>query len=107
MYNLRETNDAINDVTALAIYMIDEFKNDIAALNFLENYDSAIQSLRRFPYRFRGISIETMGYEIRLKPYDTYNIFFVVNENKNEIVIIRVLKDLQDWKSIVFQYVND
>jgi len=37
------------------------------------------ESLETFPFGYRGISFEYRGYEIRLKPYDSYHIFFIVD----------------------------
>ena len=57
--------------------------------------------LSAFPIGYRGISIEYRGYEIRLKPFDTYNLFFIVDDEMGQIVILRLLKNLQDWKRIL------
>lgn len=100
-YELKETLEAVHDVTNLAKYMIDEFKNHKAALDFLDNYDREIQKLKTFPFGYRGISFEYRSYEIRLKPYDTYNVFFVVDVRNEEIVILRVLKDREEWQVIL------
>ena len=51
-----------------------------ASHDFLERYDKEIQQLKTFPFGYRGISFEYQGMEIRLKPYATYNIFFVVDQ---------------------------
>lgn len=32
---------------------------------------------------------------------DTYNMFFVVDDEMGQIVILRLLKNLQDWKQIL------
>lgn len=101
-YRIRETNEAIQDVTNLAAYMINELKNHKAAMDFIDAYDKEAGNLITFPFGFRGISIEYRGNEIRLKPFGTYNIFFVVDTIDNIIYILRVLKDLQDWKSIIY-----
>lgn len=45
--------------------------------------------------------MEYRGYEIRLKPFDTYNLFFVVDDEMGQIVILRLLKNLQDWNQIL------
>lgn len=50
-------------------------KLSIRLLN-LDRYDKEIESLRTFPFGYRGVIFEYGGYEIRLKPYDTYNVFF-------------------------------
>ncbi len=100
-YSLIETKESIEDVAHLAVYMIQEFKNHKAAFDFLEKYDNEVSTLSYFPFGYRGISFEYRGHEIRLKPFDTYNIFFVVDNTENTITILRVLKNKQDWKSIL------
>lgn len=101
MYKIRETPEAIADVSNFAIYQIKELKNPKAADDFLNTYDEKIKSLATFPFGYRGISFEYRGYEIRMKPYNSYNIFFVVDSEAREIVIVRVLKQLQDWEYIL------
>lgn len=94
----------MQDVTDLAVYMIEEFKNQKAALDFLDRYDEKIQGLMTFPFGYRGVGFEYRGYEIRLKPYDTYNIFFVVDTDSREIIILRVLKETEDWQTILLNH---
>lgn len=101
MFKIRETQEAVKDVTNFAVYMIEKFENPIAASDFLMNYDKEVQQLKTFPFGYRGISFEYQGMEIRLKPYDTYNIFFVIEQDTHEITILRVLKDRQNWKAIL------
>lgn len=60
-----------------------------------------MEVLRTFPIGYGGISIEYRSYEIRLKPFDTYNMFFVVDDEMGQIVILRLLKNLQNWKQIL------
>ena len=67
----------------------------------MDAYDRQVKVLSAFPIGYRGISIEYRGYEIRLKPFDTYNLFFIVNDDIGKIVILRLLKNLQDWKQIL------
>lgn len=100
-YKLVTTQEALEDVSNLAIYMIDTFKNQKAADDFLDAYDRQVKVLSAFPIGYRGISIEYRGYEIRLKPFDTYNLFFIVDDEIGKIVILRLLKNLQDWKQIL------
>ncbi len=100
-YKLRETREAIDDVARTAEYLAKTLKNPKAALNFLNKYDKEIQRLETFPFGYKGIGFEYRGYEIRLKPFDTYNIFFVVDEEEKEISVLKVLKNRQDWKTIL------
>ena len=55
---------------------------------------------------YRGIGFEYRGYEIRLKSFDTYNVFFTINLTNEEIVILRVLKNRQDWKAILLEEIS-
>ena len=61
------------------------------------------KSLTIFPLGYRGIRLGYQGYEIRIKPFSTYNIFYVVDNKSNQITILRVLKDRQNWKTC---YIN-
>ena len=100
-YRVLETREALEDVSKLAIYMINTFQNQKAADDFLDAYDRQVKNLCDFPIGYRGISIEYRGYEIRLKPFDTYNLFFIVDNEMGQIVILRLLKNLQNWKQIL------
>lgn len=101
MYKLKQTVEAKNDVKNLAAYMMYSLKNVQAANSFLKMYMKQIQSLKTFPFAYRGINFEYQGYEIRMKTFSSYNIFFVIDLMKHQIIILRVLKDRQNWKAIL------
>lgn len=100
-YRLQTTREATEDVVGMAEYIIEKFKNLDAALSFLDKYDKEVQRLKNFPFGYRGVSFEYRGYEIRIKSFDTYNVFFTVDIEDHCVYILRVLKDRQDWKSIM------
>lgn len=100
-YSIKESLEALHDVERLAAYMMNPLKNEQAAKNFLNRYDKEAKRLSEFPYGYRGVSFEYRGYEIRLKVFSTYNIFFIIDTEENQIVILRVLKDRQNWKAIL------
>ena len=87
-YRLRVTREASEDVTGLAGYIARKFANIDAALNFLDKYD-------------KEVSFEYRGYEIRIKSFGTYNVFFTVDIAEKQVFVLRVLKDRQDWKTIL------
>ena len=101
MYKLKLTREAGKDVENLVAYMAYTLKNGQAAVNFLKQYDRQVRNLATFPFGYRGIGFEYQGYEIRMKPFSSYNIFFVVDALKHQITILRVLKDKQNWKFIL------
>lgn len=101
MYKLKLTRESGNDVDNLAAYMAYSLKNRQAAANFLRQYNRQVQNLATFPFGYRGTGFKYQDYEIRMKPFSSYNIFFVVDEKTHQITILRVLKDRQNWKSIL------
>lgn len=48
-YKVVVTQEALEDVSNLAKYMIDTFKNQKAADDFLHAYDKQVEILRAFP----------------------------------------------------------
>lgn len=62
-YKLFKTNEAVEDVTKLAVYMIDKFKNRKAASDFMNAYDKQVEDLKYFPFGYRGISLEYRSVE--------------------------------------------
>ncbi len=100
-YRLIETKEAVGDVQNLVRYILVKFNNKDAAINLLDRYDIEVQKLLSFPQGYRGIGVEYRGYEIRIKSFETYNIFFVISEKTKKIVVLRVLKNSQNWKRIL------
>ena len=101
MYKMRQTGEARNDLKNLTVYMIYTLRNVQAAINFMKRYKKEISNLIMFPYAYRDIGYTYQGYAIRLKPFSTYNIFYVVDETTHQITILRILKNRQDWKCIM------
>lgn len=75
-YRVYESTEAVEDVTQLAEYLLNDLKNPKAAARFMGDYDRQVQQLKIFPFGYRGISFEYRGYEIRIKAFSTYNLFF-------------------------------
>ena len=101
MYKLRKTKESEQDLENLVVYMMFSLNNEQAATSFLKQYQQQIQNLAIFPFGYRGIGFEYQGYKIRMKPFSSYNIFFVVDEIANQITILRVLKDRQNWETVL------
>ena len=99
-YRLLETREALEDVEGFAAYIVKNFNNIDAARDFLDKYDREVERLKNFPFGYREVNFEYRGYEIRIKSFDTYNVFFTIDTIENKIFILRVLKDRQDWKTI-------
>lgn len=100
-YKIKETDEALNDLSAKAIELSDLSGTKDTGNRLIDDYAKAVESLFFFPHGFRGISMEHRGYEIRIFPYNNYNIFFTVLEEKNHVIILRVLDQKQNWYRIL------
>lgn len=98
-YKVLLSKDALADIKETKKYILTTFKYREYAENFSRKIKKAISGLNVFPtgYEKTGYTIE--GLEIYFKPYSTYLIFFVVEDNK--VTVIRVLKDRVYWQSII------
>ena len=100
-YNILETQEAIADVKNLAAYMIYYLKNGKAAGDFMKKYNKQLSILQITPLGYGGINLEYHGYEIRRKSFSPYNIFYIVDTRAHQIIILRVLKDRQNWHHFI------
>ena len=101
-YSIHETDEAINDVINMAIFYYNQGCSDTTVNKLLVDYDNAVnKSISTFPNGFQGIKFEYRGYEIQMMPHSIYNIFFIVNDDKKEVYILRALHQRQNWLKII------
>ena len=99
-YEIKQTEEAVNDAANIRNYLSYTLKNSLAAIRFLQNFDKSTDVLAFFPYTYKGIGYFYRDIEIRMKNYDSYNIFYAIDENEKQILILRVLNERQDWNWI-------
>ena len=101
-YNILETDEAIDDITNMAIYYYTQGCSSKTVKGLLADYNTAVNDvISMFPNGFQGIEFEYKGYRIHMMPHSIYNIFFVVNDENKEVYIIRVLHQRQNWSKII------
>ena len=66
-----------------------------------------LSSLDTFPSGHSSTEFSYKGYNIYLKPRNTYLIFYIIDENTLTVTILRVLQDGKDWKPIIFDWLHD
>lgn len=42
--------------------------------------------------------------EIYIKPYHSCLLFYIVDEHKSEVTVLRVLQDREDWQFIITEW---
>ena len=98
-YKVILSKDALENIKNTKKYILDTFKYRQYAEDFSKKLKKAVRSLSVLAagYKKTGFVIENM--EVYYKPYSTYLIFFVIQDDT--IIIVRILKDRMYWQSII------
>ena len=95
------SREARKDLIAIRMYIRDELLNPTAADRILHELRRAVEGLQSFPRRGKSldamISVHT---EYRYLLCENYCIFYL--ENDEEVVIVRILHQKQDYLRALF-----
>lgn len=75
--------------------------------NFSKKIREATNGLKVLPKGHNTTDFEYRGYTIYLKPYRTYLIFYIVDEEKSIVTILRVLRDGMYWQYILRRWLKE
>ena len=100
-HKILETDEAINDVSRIACKAYDYTRDMDSGLVFIQLYDKTIDNIAMFPNGFSVTDIEYRGYMIHLLPFGNYNLFYIIDEDKRRIIILRILYQKQNWQRIL------
>lgn len=100
-YKVLVTDEAIEDIFGLIRYIHLEFCNPDAAENLYNNLNREVKNVGEFPFKFSDSGIKYRGYLIHKKVYDSYLIFYIINDKKKEVYVLRVIQDLMNWRTIL------
>jgi addiction module RelE/StbE family toxin len=101
-YTLKITPAAKEDLEKIYDYITNELYNESAAENLLDKIEESFMRLKEFPYSCNFVSdefLENKGY--RKLIIDNYIGFYIVDEIKNEVIIMRVLYGKQKYQDII------
>ena len=93
------SKDALSDIRETKQYILARFKYRGYAENFSKKIRKAIQQLDIFPTSYKKTGCKIDGLEVCYKPYSTYLIFFVIEDDT--VFVIRVLKDRVFWQKVI------
>ena len=105
-YKIVYTYSSRDDIRRMKKYILDTFKYREYANNFTNKIKEAVNGLRILPTRFDTIGFQYRGYDIYMKPYRTYLIFYVVDNKSKTVIVLRVLQDGMDWQQIIKQWLQ-
>lgn len=94
------TLEAIYDITDIADYIETEF-GIARADKFQRDMEKQLNSLAVLGNAFRRTGIYYRNYCIYKKPFPPSVIFYIIKELKNEVHILRVLREERDWERIL------
>ena len=87
---------AKKDLNEIIAYIQND--NPDAALKFLDKIDKSISQLRQFPYKGTipdDNNLQSKNY--RMLIIDSYLVFYIINENKQEVEIRRIIHGKQKY----------
>ncbi len=106
LYNVLISETAKRDIIAKKKYINETFKYAAFGERFIDRIKKALRELRSFPLSCISTEIKYHGTSIYMKISGQYLIFFVVDSQIPEIIILRVLQDKENWKYIIKEWIK-
>lgn len=100
-YKVLMADEAIEDIFRSVKYIHLELCNPDAAEKLYRNINHEIRKLENFPAKFSDTGIRYRGYVIHKKIYETFLIFYTIDDARQEVYVLRVIKDLMNWKKML------
>ena len=98
-YKVILSKDAVQDIKEIKQYILRKYKYREYAENFSEKIKLAIKTLELFTKAYKRTGFNIDGHEVLYKPYNTYLIFYIVDDEN--VIVIRILKDRMYWQPVI------
>lgn len=101
-YTIKMTPKAADDLDNIYRYISEELFATSAATNILERIEKEIMRLREFPFSCNCVADEYLknkGY--RKLVVDNYIVFYLIEEEKKQVIIMRVLYGKQKYENLL------
>lgn len=106
-YKVEFTFSGREDMRKMKRYILDTFKYRELGENFTKKMKEATEGLKVLPTGFDTVGFQYRGYDIYMKPCRTYLFFYVVNQEKKTVTVLRVMQDGMDWQYILKRWLKD
>lgn len=100
-YKVVPLDAAYQDIDKILSYIRNELANEFAADKYAKLFEAELQNLGYFAYG-RPV-LENLGdrYKgIRMAHVKKFVIFYIVNEEKSEVVVLRVAHGMTNWQTL-------
>ena len=106
-YDIHITYAAQRDLLNAADYIEFVLKNPKAADTLLDEAEKQINSLSDFPQKFRLVDDPVLSsWGIRFVIVNNYLVFYIIDDEKNMVIIIRFLYQKSDWQTILHRGIS-
>ena len=103
-YQIHITPPAEHDIVRAADYIEFTLKNPEAADNLLDVVTEQIEALADFPQKFRLVDDPVLtSWGIRFVIINNYLAFYMIDEEKQVVIVVRFLYQKSNWTSILRQ----
>lgn len=106
-YKVLIARSAQQDVKEKKKYILDTFKYRDLGDNFSKKIKKAAMELEVLPQGHSRTKFAYRGYDIYMKPSNTYLLFYTIDEIKQVVTVLRVLQDGMDWKYIIQRWIRE
>lgn len=100
-YRVLITDEAMDDVFDLVKYIYVDLCNPGAANELYKNLNREVNNMGDFPLKFADSWIKYRGYIIHKKTYQSYLLFYIINNKNQTVYVLRILKDIMNWRNIM------
>lgn len=108
-YKIKYTYSSRDDIKEKKEYILGilgTFKYRGLVKRFIDKIKAAVEDLRVFPLGYKATGFRYRGYDIHIKTYDSYLLFFTVDKEQSEVIISRILQDRQNWEYILVRWIQ-
>ena len=101
-YFIEITNSADKDLHNIGHYIFNELQSPETARKTVQKIGSIILSLEEMPLRSSLIADERLAHlGIRKIVVDNYIVFYIVDEERKTVTIVRILYTRRDWENLL------
>ncbi|SFD89616.1 Plasmid stabilization system protein ParE [Sharpea azabuensis] len=101
-YNVEYSEEAYEDLREIYDYVANELLVPKTAENLLKNIRTAIRSLSNMPFRHTLVDWEPWySMKIRQFPVENFIVYYLVEENKRMVSIVRIFYNGRDISKII------
>lgn len=105
-YKVLITDIAKEDIKEKKKYILRNFKYREYAEHFSRKMKKAVQELDTLPDGYGTTGFRYRGYDIYLKAYKNYLLFYTVDKSTDTVTVLRILQDGMDWENIIRQWIS-